>query len=92
MGTEKNLQLGIYIIDIILLTIFIFGYYELTAWISPQFVSGIKSPLWVWWIYFSSFTISSIIYPPLAQGRLIKGVAVVKRVKVTCLIMLLTVK
>lgn len=91
MGTEKNLQLGIYIIDIILLTIFIFGYYELTAWISPQFVSGIKSPLWVWWIYFSSFTISSIIYPPLAQGRLIKGVAVVKRVKVTCLIMLLTV-
>ena len=89
MGTEKNLQIGVFIVDTILLTLFVIGFHELMCIISPDSVTGISGTGWLLFVYLSSFAMSSILFPPLIQLRLIKWRDVFIRVITTCAMMLL---
>lgn len=91
MGTEKNLQIGIFVADIILLVGSVVGFYGLMCTVSPTTVKGIESLPWLLLIYLASFSISSFFFPSIVQLRIVKGEAVVQRVLTTCLIMLLLV-
>ena len=84
MGTEKNLQIGIFIIDAILLALVITGFYKFMYWWAPTALGGAKSLLWVLFTYLLSFAISSFLFPPLIQLRLVKREAVIIRVVTTC--------
>lgn len=89
MGTEKNLQIGIFIIDTILLTAFIIGFYKLMLMVSPASVSDIEYLPWLLFTYILSFTLSSFLFPSLIQLRLVKREEVLVRVFTTCCMMLL---
>ena len=89
MGTEKNIQLGILFIDIILLSAFIIGFYHFMLWIDPALVDGIKSLPWLVATYVTCFIGSFSIYPSIIQTRLVRWESVVTRVLATCFMMLL---
>lgn len=89
MGTEKNLQFSVYIIDTVLLTVFMIGFYKLTCHIVPDWVSGIDNFPQTIFIYIISFSFSSFLFPSLVPVRLIKTEAIITRVILTCFMMLL---
>lgn len=90
MGTEKNLQFGVYIIDTVLLTAFMIGLYQLMCHIAPDLLNHIDS-LRMILIYVISFSISYFLFPSLVPLRLIKAEAIITRVASTCFMMLLFV-
>ena len=91
MGTEKNLQFGVYIIDTVLLTAFMIGFYKLMCHIAPDTVSHIDNLPWVILIYIISFSFSYFLFPSIIPLRLIKAEAIITRVASTCFMMLLFV-
>ena len=92
MGTtEKNLQIGIYAIDLILLTLFVLGFYKLTAIISPTSLNGIENVPWLLFTYLLSFSISVFLFPSITQSRFVKVEAILTRVITTCLMTLLLI-
>ena len=76
MGTEKNLQFGVYIIDTVLLTAFMIGLYQLMCHIAPDLLSHIDA-LRMILIYVISFSISYFLFPSLVPFRLIKAEAII---------------
>lgn len=91
MGTEKNLQLGVYLLDTVLLTAFIIGFHKLMCHIAPESVDNIKNIPWVVLVYIIGFSFSYVLFPSLIQLRLIKYEDIIKRVTSTCFMMLLFV-
>lgn len=91
MNTERNLQLGVFIIDITILTAFITGFYKLMCHIAPSAVDHIKNIPWLILIYIISFSFSQILFPSLVQLRLIKSEDIITRVISTCFTMLLLI-
>ncbi len=89
MGTDKNLRIGIYVIDITLLTLFIVGFYKLIAVVSPTSLHGIENVPWLLFTYILSFSISAFLFPSITQSRFVKGEAIVIRVVTTCSMTLL---
>ncbi len=89
MGTDKNLRIGIYAIDITLLTLFILGFYKLVAIISPASLNGIDNVPWLLFTYLLSFSISAFLFPSITQSRFVKGEAILLRVITTCFMTLL---
>ncbi|MDE5550105.1 MAG: undecaprenyl-phosphate glucose phosphotransferase [Bacteroidaceae bacterium] len=89
MGTEKNLLIGIFVVDTLLLTIFIIGFYQLIAAVSPVWVSGIDNLPWLLFIYIISFGLAYLLFPATVQLRMVKRRRVVKRVFTTCCMTLL---
>lgn len=91
MGTEKNLQLGVYLLDTVLLTAFIIGFHKLMCHIAPESVDNIKNIPWVVLVYIIGFSFSYVLFPSLIQLRLIKYEDIIRRVTSTCFMMLLFV-
>lgn len=91
MGTEKNLQLGVYLLDTVLLTAFIIGFHKLMCHIAPESVDNIKNIPWVVLIYIIGFSFSYVLFPSLIQLRLIKYEDIIRRATSTCFMMLLFV-
>lgn len=91
MGTEKNLQLGVYLLDTVLLTAFIIGFHKLMCHIAPESVDNIENIPWVVLVYIIGFSFSYVLFPSLIQLRLIKYEDIIKRVTSTCFMMLLFV-
>jgi putative colanic acid biosynthesis UDP-glucose lipid carrier transferase len=89
MGTEKNLQIGVFILDAILLALFMMGFYTLMGIISPASVVGIKSLSWMLFVYTLSYTISYLLFPSLIGFRLVRWEDVFIRVFTTCFMMFL---
>lgn len=91
MGTEKNLQLGVYLLDTVLLTAFIIGFHKLMCHIAPESVDNIKNIPWVVLVYIIGFSFSYALFPSLIQLRLIKYEDIIRRATSTCFMMLLFV-
>ena len=91
MGTEKNLQLGVYLLDTVLLTAFIIGFHKLMCHIAPESVDNIKNIPWVVLVYIIGFSFSYVLFPSLIQLRLIKHEDIIRRATSTCFMMLLFV-
>ena len=91
MGTEKNLRIGVYIIDILFLTIFVIGFYHFMNHFAPDSMRGIGRISWLVLIYLASLTTSTYFFPPLIQKRSVKVEAVITRVVTTCAMMLLLI-
>lgn len=91
MGTEKNLQLGVYLLDTVLLTAFIIGFHKLMCHIAPESVDNIKNIPWVVLVYLIGFSFSYVLFPSLIQLRLIKYEDIIRRATSTCFMMLLFV-
>ena len=91
MGTEKNLQLGVYLLDTVLLTAFIIGFHKLMCHIAPDSVDNIKNIPWVVLVYIIGFSFSYVLFPSLIQLRLIKYEDIIRRATSTCFMMLLFV-
>lgn len=91
MGTEKNLQLGVYLLDTVLLTAFIIGFHKLMCHIAPESVDNIKNIPWVVLVYIIGFSFSYVLFPTLIQLRLIKYEDIIRRATSTCFMMLLFV-
>ena len=91
MGTEKNLQLGVYLLDTVLLTAFIIGFHKLMCHIAPESVYNIKNIPWVVLVYIIGFSFSYVLFPSLIQLRLIKYEDIIRRATSTCFMMLLFV-
>lgn len=91
MGTEKNLQLGVYLLDTVLLTAFIIGFHQLMCHIAPESVDNIKNIPWVVLVYIIGFSFSYVLFPSLIQLRLIKYEDIIRRATSTCFMMLLFV-
>ena len=91
MGTEKNLQLGVYLLDTVLLTAFIIGFHKLMCHIAPESVDNIKNIPWVILVYIIGFSFSYVLFPSLIQFRLIKYEDIIRRATSTCFMMLLFV-
>lgn len=91
MGTEKNLQLGVYLLDTVLLTAFIIGFHKLMCHIAPESVDNIKNIPWVVLVYIIGFSFSYVLFPSLIQLRLIKYEDIIRRATSTCFMMLLFV-
>ncbi|MDD6016305.1 MAG: undecaprenyl-phosphate glucose phosphotransferase [Prevotellaceae bacterium] len=91
MGTEKNLQLGVYLLDTVLLTAFIIGFHKLMCHIAPESVDNIKNIPWVVLVYIIGFSFSYVLFPSLIQFRLIKYEDIIRRATSTCFMMLLFV-
>ena len=89
MGTEKHLQFGVFLIDTVLLTAFVIGFYHLMRYISPESVSNIQNIPWLILIYIIGFSFSYFLFPSLIQVRLIRSEAIITRVVYTCFMMLL---
>ena len=89
MGTEKNLQLGVYLLDTVLLTAFIIGFHKLMCHIAPESVDNIKNIPWVVLVYIIGFSFSYVLFPSLIQLRLIKYEDIIRRATSTCFMMLL---
>lgn len=91
MGTDKNLQIGIFILDIATLTLFITGFYKLMACFVPTMVSAITNVPWLLSIYLISFAISAFLFPSVTQMRIVKKEAIISRIITTCFTMMLFV-
>lgn len=91
MGTEKNLQLGVYLLDTVLLAAFIIGFHKLMCHIAPESVDNIKNIPWVVLVYIIGFSFSYVLFPSLIQLRLIKYEDIIRRATSTCFMMLLFV-
>lgn len=91
MGTEKNLQIGVFIVDFTLLAIVIIGFYKFMLWMSPSSLGGAENLPWLLLTYLLSFAISSFLFPPLIQLRLVKREAVVIRVVTTSIMTFLII-
>lgn len=91
MGTEKNLQLGVYLLDTVLLTAFIIGFHKLMCHIAPESVDNIKNIPWVVLVYIIGFSFSYVLFPSLIQLRLIKYEDIIRHATSTCFMMLLFV-
>lgn len=91
MGTEKNLQLGVYLLDTVLLTAFIIGFHKLMCHIAPESVDNIKNIPWVVLVYIIGFSFSYVLFSSLIQLRLIKYEDIIRRATSTCFMMLLFV-
>lgn len=89
MGTEKHLQFGVFLIDTVLLTAFVIGFYYLMRHIAPESVKDIHNIPWAILVYIIGFALSYFFFPSLIQLRLIKPEAIIKRVAYTCFMMLL---
>lgn len=89
MGTEKNLQFGILVIDLILLVAVVFGFYHFMGWVSPETIESISSLPWLITTYAICFIASFSIYPSIIQTRLVKWESVASRIISTCSTMLL---
>ena len=89
MGTEKNLQFGILVIDLILLVAVVFGFYHFMGWVSPETIESISSLPWLITTYAICFIASFSIYPSIIQTRLVKWESVASRIISTCSMMLL---
>lgn len=72
-----------------LLTVFIIGFYELMAIVSPALVDGIEDLSWLLFIYILSFSLAYLLFPATVQLRMVKRRRVVKRVFTTCCMTLL---
>lgn len=91
MVNEKFIQLGILLGEIVLLILYVVGFYYLIHYIEPQLVSNIGSlPLLVV-DYVVCFIVSFTFYPSIAQQRMVKGEHIARRVLSTCFLMLLLV-
>ena len=91
MGTEKNLQLGVYLLDTVLLTAFIIGFHKLMCHIAPESVDNIKNIPWVVLVYIIGFSFSYVLFPSLIQLRLIRYEDIIRRATSSCFMMLLFV-
>jgi putative colanic acid biosynthesis UDP-glucose lipid carrier transferase len=89
MGTEKHLQFGVFLIDMVLLTAFVCGFYYLMRYISPESVNNIQNIPWLVLVYIIGFVFSYILFPSLIHLRFVKSEAIITRVVYTCFMMLL---
>lgn len=91
MKTKNNIRWGVFILDILLLTVFTIGFYYLIAYIAPTFTQDIQSLPWLLFIYISCYSISFFYYPSIVQFRMMPYETITKRVLTTCLTMLFLV-
>ncbi|MDE6721325.1 MAG: undecaprenyl-phosphate glucose phosphotransferase [Bacteroidaceae bacterium] len=89
MGTEKNLQIGIFIADTILLAGFIIGFHAWTLAVWPDLLRGINNLPWLLFTYIISFGLAYLLFPSLVQRRMMKRRRVIKRVFTTSCMTLL---
>lgn len=91
MINEKYIQIAIFIIEIILLTLFTIGYYFLFQHVNPQLLKGVDSLPTLLFEYLVGFTASFIFFPTITQQRFVRGEHIAKRVLKTCFMMFLLV-
>ncbi len=89
MGTDRNIQIGILIGEVLMLSLFIYGFYHLIYLIDPLWVYGTGRMRRLLMTYIVSFLSSYSFYPSIIQQRLVKGEEVARRVIATCCLMLL---
>lgn len=91
MVNEKYIQLGILAGEIVLLILYVVGFYHVVNIYYPSLVANIGSlPLMVA-IYVGSFVASFFFFPSITQNRMVRGEHIAKRVLITCFLMLLIV-
>ena len=69
MKTEKNLQMGILIVDVALLIVFTVVFFKTMVALCPDSVNGISSLPWLIVTYVTSFVFSFLLMPSVAQYR-----------------------
>lgn len=89
MKTEKNLQMGILIVDVALLIVFTVVFFKTMVALCPDSVNGIFSLPWLIVTYVTSFVFSFLLMPSVAQYRHSKWEEIVKRALDTSFLMLL---
>ena len=89
MTNEKYIQIYIFLIEAVLITVFLIGYYFLFKWLSPDYLNGIDSlPLLVT-EYIVSFLVSFVFSPTITPQRFVKTEQIARRVLRTCFMMFL---
>lgn len=89
MKTEKTLQMGVLLVDIVLLTAFLAAFFKIMATFFPDSMNGIVSLPWLIVTYVTSFVFSFLLLPSVAQYRHSKWEDIVKRSLDTSFLMLL---
>ncbi len=91
MKTERSLQLGVLLVDMVLLTAFITVFFKIMLMLYPDSINGIVSLPWLIVTYVTSFVFSFLLLPSVAQYRHSKWEDIVKRALDTSFVMLLFV-
>lgn len=89
MKTEKTLQMGVLLVDIVLLAAFLAAFFKIMATFFPDSINGIVSLPWLIVTYVTSFVFSFLLLPSVAQYRHSKWEDIVKRSLDTSFLMLL---
>lgn len=89
MKTEKTLQMGVLLIDLVLLTAFLAIFFKFMTAFYPDSTNGIVSLQWLIVTYITSFVFSFLLLPSVAQYRHSKWEDIVKRSLDTSFLMLL---
>jgi putative colanic acid biosynthesis UDP-glucose lipid carrier transferase len=91
MEKDRTLMVAIMFADIVLLTITVTGFYNILELFSPKYSGSISSFTSLLIVYIVSFLASYSIYPPIIQERIVRIDDIVKRVIITCSLMILIV-
>lgn len=89
MGTERNLQFGVFVIDTALLTAFIIGFHKFMWNIAPNIMHGVENLPLLLLIYIISYAISYLLFPSVIPYRLVKYREIFSRVTAACMTMIL---
>ena len=89
MGSERNLQIGVFIIDTAVLIAFITGFFKLMWNIAPDVMHGVNNLPLVLLIYIISYAISYFLFPSVIPYRLVKYGEILSRATAACLAMML---
>ena len=87
MINEKYIQIIIFAIEVLLLTLFCIGYYYIFECIDPKLLRGLDSLPVMVIEYIASFTVSFMLFPSVTQYRFVKMEQIVKRVLQTSFLM-----
>lgn len=91
MISEKYIQIAIFVIEAILITLFTIGYYFIFQCIDPKMLNSIGSLPVLIVEYLVSFAVSFLFFPSITQKRFVKAEQIAMRVTKTCVIMFLFV-
>ena len=91
MGTNRNIQIGILLEEVLILLCFTYGFYHFIHWIDPMWVYGTGTMRRLLVMYGVSFIASYAFFPSIIQYQAAKSEDIVKRILSTCGLMLLFV-
>lgn len=89
MVNEKYIQIAIFVIEAILLALFVVGCYFIFDSIDPKLLNGVGSLSVLVFEYVASFVASFLFFPSVTQQRFVRAEQIALRVFKTCFMMML---